>query len=84
VRSASTDAFHFAMLVSVALLAAGAVINAVGIRSAPRSAESAREATDTGEPGEAGESGEAGEAGDASAGDEAGRRRAPESEISRS
>jgi EmrB/QacA subfamily drug resistance transporter len=42
VREASTDAFHFAMLVSVALLASGAVINAVGIRSLPPAAEPAR------------------------------------------
>lgn len=32
-RSASTDAFHLAMLISALLLAGGAVINAVGIRN---------------------------------------------------
>jgi EmrB/QacA subfamily drug resistance transporter len=32
-RAASTDAFHLAMLVAVALLLAGAAINAVGIRN---------------------------------------------------
>lgn len=48
VRAASTDAFHFAMLVSVALLATGAVINAVGIRSLPARARSAEDAD--GEP----------------------------------
>ena len=32
-RHASTDAFHLAMLVGAALLAAGAVVNAVGIRN---------------------------------------------------
>ncbi len=32
-RSASTDAFHLAVLVSVGLLLAGAAINAVGIRN---------------------------------------------------
>jgi hypothetical protein len=35
-REASTDAFHLAMLVTAALLAAGAVINAVGIRPSPQ------------------------------------------------
>jgi EmrB/QacA subfamily drug resistance transporter len=34
-RDASTDAFHLAMLVTAALLAAGAAINAVGIRPSP-------------------------------------------------
>jgi EmrB/QacA subfamily drug resistance transporter len=34
-RDASTDAFHLAMLVTAALLAAGAVINAIGIRPSP-------------------------------------------------
>jgi len=41
-RQASTDAFHLAMLVSAALLAAGAVINAVGIsNSAARNQDGA-------------------------------------------
>jgi EmrB/QacA subfamily drug resistance transporter len=33
VRTASTDAFHLAMLVGAALLLAGAIVNAVGIRN---------------------------------------------------
>jgi EmrB/QacA subfamily drug resistance transporter len=40
-RQASTDAFHLAMLVSAALLVAGAVINAIGIRNPPREATAA-------------------------------------------
>jgi EmrB/QacA subfamily drug resistance transporter len=32
-RSASTDAYHLAMLISAGLLAAGAVVNAIGIRN---------------------------------------------------
>ncbi|MDR7522820.1 MAG: MFS transporter [Armatimonadota bacterium] len=35
-RSASTDAFHLAMLIGAGLLAAGAVVNAVGIANPPR------------------------------------------------
>lgn len=34
-REASTDALHLAMLVAAAMLAAGAVVNAIGIRNAP-------------------------------------------------
>lgn len=34
-REASTDAFHLAMLVSAVLLAAGAIVNALGIRDQP-------------------------------------------------
>jgi EmrB/QacA subfamily drug resistance transporter len=37
VRTASTDAFHLAMMVGAALLLAGAIVNAVGIRN-PRAA----------------------------------------------
>ena len=37
-RRASTDAFHLAMLVSAALLVAGAATNAVGIRNPTREA----------------------------------------------
>jgi EmrB/QacA subfamily drug resistance transporter len=37
-RQASTDAFRLAMLVAAALLAAGAAVNAVGIRNPPREA----------------------------------------------
>jgi len=33
VRNASTDAFHLAMLVGAALLLAGAIVNAIGIRN---------------------------------------------------
>jgi hypothetical protein len=36
VRTASTDAFHLAMLVGAALLLAGALVNAVGIRNQRR------------------------------------------------
>ena len=44
-RQASTDAFHLAMIVSAALLLAGAAINAVGIRNpTPEEAERASEA----------------------------------------
>jgi hypothetical protein len=35
-RTASTDAFHLAMLVSAGLLVAGGAMNAVGIRNPPR------------------------------------------------
>jgi hypothetical protein len=35
-RDASTDAFHLAMLITAALLVAGAAINAVGIRPSPQ------------------------------------------------
>ena len=43
-RQASTDAFHLAMLISAGLLAAGAIVNAVGIenRPAPQPAEAAK------------------------------------------
>lgn len=41
-RGASTDAFHAAMLVSAVLLFAGAVVNAVGIRSEVPAAEARR------------------------------------------
>ena len=37
-REASTDAFHLAMLIAAALLAAGAAVNAIGIRNPPPSA----------------------------------------------
>jgi hypothetical protein len=44
-REASTDAFHLAMIVSAALLLAGAAINAVGIRNpTPEEAQRAAEA----------------------------------------
>ena len=41
-REASTDAFHLAMLIAASLLAAGAVVNAVGIRTRPAEAPAAR------------------------------------------
>ena len=48
-RRASTDAFHLAMLVSAALLVAGAALNGVGIRNPPREATArAADATPTG------------------------------------
>ena len=40
-RDASTDAFHLAMLISAALLAVGAVVNAVGIRNPAASSAAA-------------------------------------------
>jgi hypothetical protein len=40
VRVASTDAFHLAMMVGAALLLAGALVNALGIRN-PRQAATA-------------------------------------------
>ena len=47
VRVASTEAFHLAMLVSVAMLLAGAAVNAWGIRSLP-AGEGAGTAADAG------------------------------------
>jgi len=47
VRSASTDAFHLAMLVGAALLLAGAIVNAIGIRN-PQSAAAAERRTQPG------------------------------------
>ncbi len=44
VRDASGSAFHLAMLVGVALLLLGALVNAVGIRNAPPLAEAAESA----------------------------------------
>ena len=41
-RTASTDAFHLAMLVSAGLLVAGGAMNAVGIRNPPRESPSAQ------------------------------------------
>jgi EmrB/QacA subfamily drug resistance transporter len=42
VRTASTDAFHLAMLVGAALLLAGALVNAIGIRNPRRDVVSAK------------------------------------------
>jgi len=47
VRNASTDAFHLAMLVGAALLLAGAIVNAIGIRN-PQSAAAAERRTQPG------------------------------------
>ena len=47
VRIASTDAFHLAMLVGAALLLAGAIVNAVGIRN-PQPAAAAQKRTQPG------------------------------------
>lgn len=44
-RSASTDAFHLAMLVSAALLLTGAVVNGVGIRNQAAATATAEAAT---------------------------------------
>jgi EmrB/QacA subfamily drug resistance transporter len=46
VRDASTSSFHLAMLIGAALLLAGAIVNAVGIRNQP-SAQSEAEAEET-------------------------------------
>jgi EmrB/QacA subfamily drug resistance transporter len=46
VRDASTSSFHLAMLIGVALLFAGAVVNAVGIRNRAPRPEEAGEADD--------------------------------------
>jgi hypothetical protein len=46
VRTASTDAFHLAMMVGAALLLAGAIVNAVGIRN-PQPAAAAAPARPT-------------------------------------
>jgi EmrB/QacA subfamily drug resistance transporter len=47
-RSASTDAYHVAVLVAAALLVGGAVVNAVGLRESP--ASRARPATERAPP----------------------------------
>jgi len=38
-REASTDSFHLAVLVAAGLMVAGAVVNALGIRNPPRTAQ---------------------------------------------
>src|SRR5438034_4869595 len=50
VRIASTDAFHLAMLVGAALLLAGAIVNAVGIRNPQSAAAKARTESGTVRP----------------------------------